>query len=101
MKYVKVREEVVYHSMMAEAKESLTKPNKSAKASQVKPHQAPSDLVMKMYNSWPMTMSHQDVLRVIAAPVSPQFSFSIISQLKNAWSTKTTADTHAITNTFL
>lgn len=36
----------IYHNITAEAKESLTKPNKSANASQENPLQAPSDLVM-------------------------------------------------------
>lgn len=82
----------MYHNMTAEAKESLTKPYKSAKASMEKPLQAPSDLVMKMYNNWPMTMSHHEVLSVTAAPTNPHSSFNISNQLKKACKTRTMAD---------
>ena len=60
-----------YHNITAEAKESFTKPNMSENASHVNPLQAPSDLVMKMYNNCAITMTRHDVLRVIAAPIRP------------------------------
>lgn len=96
MKFVKI-----YHNITAEAKESFKKLNKSAKASHENPLQAPSDLVMKMYKSWPMTINHHDVFRIIAAPTKPQFSFNIRSQLRGTCNTKTPNDIHNITRTFL
>ena len=90
-----------YHNITAEAKESFTKPNMSENASHVNPLQAPSDLVMKMYNNCAITMTRHDVLRVIAAPIRPHPSLNIRNQLKNVCSTKTTTDIHNITSTFL
>lgn len=48
-----------------------------------------------------MTISHHEVLRVTAAPTKPHLSFNITNQLKIACSTSTTADTTAITRSFL
>jgi hypothetical protein len=48
-----------------------------------------------------MIISHHDVLRVIAAPGKPHPSFNIKSQLMTTWKTKTDADIHNITRTFL
>lgn len=87
--------------MTAEAKESFTKPYKSENASHENPLQAPSDFVITMYENCAMTISHHDALRVIAAPVKPHPSFKIRSQLKNICSTRTVADIHNITWTFL
>lgn len=95
------REGERYHNITAEARESLTNPYKSANASIENPLQAPSDVVMKMYKSCEITISHHDRFNMTAAPTKPYPSFNISNQLSTACITSTTTDIQAITNTFL